>query len=166
MDFNLDKPLSTRIEAWGKAHYKFWYWCAVQLINGYALVWVIFGLLGWLAWWVLPVIAFSAWLLAISTQAIVARERPKFEQKTGYQMWWRTYAFPSGHATISSAVATVILLASVGPSLPVLIALGVVFFIAEILIGLGRIVVGVHYLGDVLVGFGVGIAFGVMFSVL
>ena len=166
MDFYGDKHLTERIEAWGKPHYKLWYWFAVQLINVYIVFWVAFGLLGWLAWWVLPVIAFSAWLLTIGTQAIVGRERPKFEEKTGYKMWWRTYALPSGHATISAALATVILLQSVGPSLPVLICLGVVFLLMEILIGLGRIVVGVHYLGDVLVGFVLGTAFGVVFSVL
>ncbi|MFA5946905.1 MAG: phosphatase PAP2 family protein [Patescibacteria group bacterium] len=163
MDFNLDKPLSTRIEAWGKPHYKLWYFFAVQLINVYVIAWVALGLLGWLAWWVLPLIAFSSWILTISTQAIVGRARPKFEEKTGYKMWWRTYSLPSGHATISAAVATVILLQVHFPNPLILVSLAILFVIAEMLIGLGRIVVGVHYFGDVLVGFVLGIGFGVMY---
>jgi len=161
-----DHKITNRIRAWGKPHYDLWYALAVQLFYVYLVVWIAFGFLGWLNWWTMPIVAFTAWIITITTQAIVRRERPKFEQTTGYKMWWRTYSLPSGHATISSALATVILLQSHFPSFAILVIVALTFLVVEILIGLGRMVVGVHFLADVLSGFVLGLAFGVVYGLL
>ncbi len=161
-----EQKLTDNIRVWGKPHYDLWYALAVHLLDVYVVVWIAFAALGWLSLWILPAVAFSAWIVTIVTQAIVRRQRPKFEETTGYKMWWRTFSLPSGHATISSAVATVILLQSHFPNPAIFIVLALVFLFAEIFIGLGRVVVGVHYIGDVIAGFVVGAAFGVVWSLL
>jgi membrane-associated phospholipid phosphatase len=161
-----EQNLTDRIHAWGKPHYRLWYWFAVELINIYVVAWVVFGLLGWMKWWVIPAVAFAAWILTLCTQAVVGRNRPNFEESTGYKMWWRTYALPSGHATISAAVATVIMFQLHFSNPFVFVLMILLAVIIELLIGLGRIVVGVHYVGDVLVGFVLGIAFGVVYALL
>jgi membrane-associated phospholipid phosphatase len=161
-----EQKLTDRIHVWGKPRYKLWYFFAVDLMNVYIVSWLVFAALGWITWWTIPVVAFSSWILTLSAQAVVGRERPKFEASTGYKMWWRTYSLPSGHATISAAVATVMLLETHFPNPLALVAVAVAFVIAEILIGIGRIVVGVHYFADIITGFVLGIAFGVVYSVL
>jgi len=166
MKYFFDVRVSERIQAWGKPQYMMWYVFAVHLMYVYIASWLIFSALGWLVWWTVPVAAFSAWILTLGTQAIVARERPKFESTTGYKMWWKTYSLPSGHATISAAVATVLLLTTHFPNPIWLVTLAVVYLIVEVLVAIGRIVVGVHYLADVIVGFVLGIVFGVMYSML
>lgn len=161
-----EQKLTDRIESWGKPHYKFWYACAVDLINLYAVVWAALSALGVIAWWQVPETIFLSWVITLAVQAMVQRERPKFESSTGYKMWWRTYSLPSGHATISAAVATV-LLWQIHLINPFLFAAAIALVaIIEILIGLGRIIVGVHYFGDIIAGFVLGIAFGVVYSVL
>ena len=63
-----------------------------------------------------------------------------------------TYSFPSGHATVSFACATVLALAVPRLRVPV--------FVLAALISFSRVYVGVHYPFDVLAGavLGVGIA--------
>lgn len=161
-----EQNLTDRIHAWGKPHYKLWYFFAVDLFGIYGVVWIAFAILGWLVWWQVPLLAFSSWILTISIQLLVGRDRPKFEESTGYKMWWRTYSMPSGHALITSALGTGILLQSQIPYPGLLICLAIAFLITNILVDIGRVVVGVHYFGDVVVGFVLGIAFGVVYSVL
>jgi undecaprenyl-diphosphatase len=54
------------------------------------------------------------------------------------------FSFPSGHACAAMAVATAFAWAFPAASVPL--------FVAAMLVGLSRVVVGVHYPGDVLVG--------------
>lgn len=58
-------------------------------------------------------------------------------------------AFPSDHMTTSSVLASYVFLKRK--------SLGLIAFILAILVGIGRILGGVHYFVDVLVGFGLGI---------
>jgi undecaprenyl-diphosphatase len=166
MNITWDHSLTARIRAWGKPRYQLWYFFAVQLLNVYLIAWLVFGVMGWLAWQEIPLTAVIAYVIALLVQALLARERPKFEQTTGYKMWWRTYSCPSGHALIASACATTFLLLTHFPTPLVAGLFGAMFIIAALLIGIGRIVVGVHYFADILLGFVLGITVGVVYSVL
>jgi len=65
------------------------------------------------------------------------------------------FSFPSEHMTIFTALSVVIFLINKKA--------GFVFFIITILIGLSRIVIGVHYPLDILGGFCFGLLFGFIF---
>jgi undecaprenyl-diphosphatase len=69
-----------------------------------------------------------------------------------------TYSFPSGHATVSFACATVLALA-----VPRLRAL---FYALAVLISLSRVYVGVHYPFDVLAGAVLGVAIAIALRML
>jgi undecaprenyl-diphosphatase len=68
------------------------------------------------------------------------------------------FSFPSGHACAAMAVA--VAYAWVVPSLAVLL------LVAALLVGLSRVMLGVHYPGDVLVGQAIAIASGWVFVLL
>ena len=63
-----------------------------------------------------------------------------------------TFSFPSGHATVSFACATVLALAVPRLAWPLFALAGLIAF--------SRVYVGVHYPGDVLVGAILGVAVG------
>ena len=65
------------------------------------------------------------------------------------------YSMPSSHATVFSALATV--------AFGVNRNLGIVFSVFALLIGVSRIVLGVHYPADIIVGFLIGIIIGISF---
>jgi len=69
-----------------------------------------------------------------------------------------TYSFPSGHATVSFACATVLALAVPRLSLPL--------FTLAVLISFSRVYVGVHYPFDVLAGAVLGIAIAIALRTL
>lgn len=54
------------------------------------------------------------------------------------------YSFPSGHATVFFAIATAIFCYNK--------KLGVIFFVASVLMNVSRVIVGVHYLSDIIGG--------------
>jgi undecaprenyl-diphosphatase len=68
-----------------------------------------------------------------------------------------THSFPSGHATVSFACATVLALAV--PRLAWLL------FVLAALIAFSRVYVGVHYPGDILAGAILGVGLGVLVRV-
>lgn len=69
-----------------------------------------------------------------------------------------TYSFPSGHATVSFACATVLALA-----VPRLL---VPLYVLAALIAFSRVYVGVHYPGDVLAGAALGLAIAIALRML
>jgi undecaprenyl-diphosphatase len=95
-------------------------------------------------------------LLTLILQRLVRRSRPK-ATKTTYDLWMHTYSFPSGHSSISFAFATSLSILFLSSSLEYSWIYALAFFIVAICIALSRIVVGVHYAGDVLIGSLIGI---------
>ena len=69
-----------------------------------------------------------------------------------------TYSFPSGHATVSFACATVLALAVPRLRLPL--------FALATLISFSRVYVGVHYPFDVLAGAALGVAIAIALRML
>ncbi len=63
-------------------------------------------------------------------------------------------SFPSGHATIFAALATGIFIYNR--------KLGIIFAVAALLIGLARIIAGIHYPLDILTGFGIGFVMAIL----
>ncbi len=95
-----------------------------------------------------------AWIFQLAIAYLLNRHRP-FQQnheKPLLELMWRTPSFPSGHTTISCALA-----AGVFVQDPVW---GSVFFVLVALIALSRIAVGVHYFSDIIGGavLGIGVA--------
>lgn len=65
------------------------------------------------------------------------------------------YSMPSSHATVFSALATV--------AFGVNRNLGIVFSVFALLIGVSRVILGVHYPIDIIIGFIIGIIIGILF---
>lgn len=162
-----DHKLTARIRALGGQHMNCWNSVAAYSIGLYGVVALVFSSLGWLtAWWRLIIVVIIAYIAVLAVQVVLQRERPKFEQMGTYRMWWRTYSCPSGHATESAAVATAMLIFTHFPS-PVIFLLAAGGSVAlAIVVGFGRLIVGVHYLTDVLAGFALGIFIGVLYAQL
>lgn len=80
---------------------------------------------------------------------LIMRPRPLFFEES-----INGYSFPSGHTTTSFAVAVV--LSDQYPKYSWL------FYIFAGIIGFSRIMLGVHYITDVLFGFSVGVAIGLL----
>jgi membrane-associated phospholipid phosphatase len=106
-------------------------------------------------WKRVAISALGAAGLALLVNRLVAygwdRARP-FASHTAAHVWGSRStdpSFPSDHASAAFAIAFAVLLSD-------WIA-GVVFVAAAILIGVGRVVIGAHYPGDVLAGAAVGL---------
>ncbi len=117
------------------------------VICGVLLIWGIDFIRG------VTLIALISVLLAtgVSTaiKYVVRRRRPQ-ELAEFYAIKHDRYSFPSGHATRMAAIAV-----TVGYFAPALAASG---YLLALIVALCRVVVGVHYASDVLVGLAVGAA--------
>jgi membrane-associated phospholipid phosphatase len=157
----LDAKISEQVRLLGARTYAFWRQVAVNLLNLYFICAIAFAVLHWLSVFHVIVVGLTSYICALIIQRLVARERPAFEKLTGYKMWWRTYSFPSAHATLSAGLATALILFTNFPSNEARIGFSLLFILTALLIGLSRIIVGVHYVIDITVGFilGTSIAF-------
>lgn len=90
--------------------------------------------------------------ITLIARYIIKRPRPK-HMETGYIPWLNDYGFPSGHASIAFAIAA---LESWLFLTPVITTAGIVLTSIAItvacLIAVSRVVLGVHYIGDVVAG--------------
>lgn len=68
---------------------------------------------------------------------------PLFTEPPGYD------SFPSGHATLFFALATVIYMRHK--------KVGIIFYLLAFLIAISRVIAGVHYIGDIIAGAAIGI---------
>ncbi|UCE00406.1 MAG: phosphatase PAP2 family protein [Chloroflexota bacterium] len=130
--------------------------------SGDSWFWLIgLGLLWWFgtAYWkhLALVMLISIGVTAIIVMVIkftVRRRRPQGD-------WGRIYrstdphSFPSGHAARSTMLAVVSL--GLGP-----LWLGLVLLFWAPLVGLARIILGVHYPSDIIAGMGLGIVIGLL----
>lgn len=99
-----------------------------------------------------------AWVLAYIFKNIFMTPRPFLALQDVQSLWIESgYAFPSGHSTAFMALATSIFLSHK--------KVGYLFIVFAVLVGLARIVAGVHFPVDILGGFilGAGVAYIVKF---
>ena len=100
----------------------------------------------------LVLVAALAVVLAVGTtmllKALVRRRRP--QERSGFYSRGTTdrYSFPSGHAARVASIAVV-----VGAHSPLAAA---ILYPWAVLVALCRVALGLHYLGDVVVGLGIG----------
>lgn len=83
----------------------------------------------------------------------VNRKRP-FEQKSDpvhLNPWIKTSSFPSGHSTMAFSIATTTAIMLAWP-----IELSFLLFLSAGLIAISRVIVGVHYISDVVIGSAIG----------
>jgi membrane-associated phospholipid phosphatase len=99
----------------------------------------------------------GAELITIETKDAFARARPPLHDP---HLTFNTFAFPSGHALVSTAVygavAIVVLRRLCGAASRAAVIAGTVLLVA--LIGFSRIYLGAHYASDVLAGMSLGLA--------
>lgn len=96
--------------------------------------------------------AVVGYLLNIAIGFIFFRARPFVTLPDSHLLVWKEAtekSFPSDHATVAFAIAFAVYLVNR--------QWGIVFLVAALLVGLGRIFVGVHYPSDVLTGAVMGI---------
>ncbi len=97
-------------------------------------------------------------VFVLSLKFIIRRRRPEGEWGQIYRIT-DPHSFPSGHAARAFSLA--ILAMGLGP---VWLAWLLVFWAP--LVGLARVILGVHYLSDVVVGFLIGIIYGLIVILL
>ena len=165
---HFDEHLSSRLRTFGAPFLPFWRFLASYGMWGFllfAVVLITFDIGSLIGWLVLcsPVALTQA--LTIGLQRIIRRPRPPITTAK-IDMWVRTYSFPSAHSAGSMAFA-VMFSSALFSSTSYGIFLTICLLLFAILIGTSRIMVGVHYLGDVLAGFLFGILVtGILISVL
>ena len=164
---HFDEHLSSRLRNWGTPLLPFWRFLASYGMWGFLLFGVALALggVGTVSGWLTLCIPIAlTQMLTLGLQFLVQRPRPSIATAK-IDMWIRTYSFPSAHSAGSMALA--LMFSTVLLQIPLYgVALSVVLLLFAICIGTSRIMVGVHYLGDVLAGFLFGILVaGVFLSV-
>lgn len=93
---------------------------------------------------------FFAWFLSLLLKYLFVEDRPFVSLQGIVPLWHEVgYAFPSSHSAVFMAIAFAIFLEHK--------RMGIYFIFFAIIIGLARIVAGVHYPIDILGGFILGI---------
>ena len=124
-----------------------WFWLAGLLLIA------IFGNEFWKSWSL--ILIFSLIILALfvlSLKLLIRRRRPEGEWGQIYRAT-DPHSFPSGHA--ARAFLFMVLVIGLGP-----VWLAWILFIWAPLVSLARVMLGVHYLSDVIAGVIIGIIFG------
>ncbi len=165
-----DKHLTETIHNMGKAQLTLW-----KLFSAYGIYAFVFFFLGvWFAndWdaQTFAQMCLSVGITLFITFAIrytVKRSRPNFLH-TGYVPALKKYSFPSAHSSIAFALASAIALVQLSAGLNILgLVTAIVLFVVAVLISVSRVMVGVHYLSDILVGAGLGtiVSFAVIYFI-
>jgi undecaprenyl-diphosphatase len=139
----------------------------LSLVGSFGLVWLALALAvvlagsSWRQPWLLLRVAVAivlAELVSGLLKAGLGRDRPPVAHPDPEPLVHvpATFSFPSGHATVSFACATVLALAVPRLAWPL--------FTVAALVAFSRVYVGVHYPGDVLAGAILGVAIGLVVS--
>ncbi len=147
---HFDEHLTTRLRDAGKPMLRWWrlmatYGIVVLFVFGVALI--CSGRVPWYSL-MLPVALTHA--VTLGLQYVIRRPRPAIAH-SAIAMWFRTPSFPSAHSagSMAFAVATSAIVLD-GSTFGIWASVSVFAF--ALLIGISRIMVGVHYVTDVLVG--------------
>lgn len=162
---HFDEHLTTQIREAGRTSLPVWCFLANYGIVVLFAVGLLMITLGYVSWFVLLIPVALTHAITLGLQHIVGRARPPVGVSK-IEMWYRTPSFPSAHSagSMAFAVAMSAFLIHV-PQYGVSLTLAVIVF--ALLIGISRIMVGVHYLGDVLAGFLFGtLVTGIFLTVL
>ncbi len=155
---NLDEKLTAHLRRVGKPLLPLWIVLASYGMWGFPLIIVVlmcFGIGNPFAWLVLCIPVMMTQFLALGVQKLIGRPRPPSVDAI-IHMWCRTPSFPSAHSAGSMAFAMMMSTVLVEQSnFSSLWMIGIFLFAFSI--GISRIMVGVHYLSDVVVGFLFGI---------
>ena len=100
--------------------------------------------------WVIAIPVVITQVITVLLQEIIRRDRPPLSVAS-IVMWTRTPSFPSAHASTSTAFAITIS-AAVLPYGDAGVIVAAAAFILAFSIAISRVMVGVHYLGDITVG--------------
>lgn len=162
---NFDKHLTDRIRRSGTSTLPLWKFLASWGMGFFGVVSIVLIGLGKVPWFDLLIPVFLTHFLTLGVQLMIRRPRPSTVD-TSIHMWWQTPSFPSAHSAGSMAFA-VALSATLVPFGPIGIVFAVLLLLFAALIGVSRIMVGVHFVGDVLVGLAFGaVVTGIFLSVI
>lgn len=163
-----DVNISAALERWGENNYAaIWRFGAA-----YALLWFVVEALAFLTvmpprhWMAFLVAALGIHIVTLVIQIAVRRPRPAHHRSQPFRLWIHTYSFPSAHASTSFGCAV---LGAFGATLyaPATMPwLAVVNVAIAAYIALSRVLVGVHYLGDVIAGSLLGLGLGWLFTTM
>lgn len=162
---HFDEHLTARLRNAGASWLPFWRFLATYGIVGLFALGILTIAAGYVGWFVLLVPVALTHAITLGLQMIIRRPRPPVGI-SAIHMWYRTPSFPSAHSagSMAFAVAMSAILLRI-PQYGVAFALALLGF--ALLIGVSRIMVGVHYLGDVLAGFLFGaLVTGIFLAVL
>lgn len=162
---HFDKHLTEQIRLAGQGTLPLWRWLASWGMVIFVLVAVVLIIRGAMPWFEALVPVVCTHFITLLVQQIIRRERPPIEHAK-IVMWTRTPSFPSAHSSGSMAFAITIAAVVVNMGNAGLVT-ALLAIVLAVLIGFSRIMVGVHYLSDVLCGFLFGILVtGVFFAIL
>jgi membrane-associated phospholipid phosphatase len=138
---------------------------AVTQLGGGAVLVLVAAVATWALWRssrqlvLLPAIALAgSQVIAQTAKRIVDRARPPVTLRAITETG---YSFPSGHATAAGAVYTAVALAALTETTQrrwVRVSVAVVAIIVAIIVAATRVVLGVHWLSDVVAGLALGAA--------
>lgn len=177
----LDHRATEIIRSWGDQHLPFWRFIAargmyvlllfVAVMLSFALS-VDFSLLRsslfgiahyFVGIFAPPIVA--TYLVTLGLQFLFRRARPTAHLTRGYRLWKETPSFPSAHASVAAVVGTFLVLFFIYiPAFPFPIFLAVIAVALVLFIALSRIMVGVHWLSDVLTGLLLGTILAYVYS--
>ena len=99
----------------------------------------------------IPFVTVIAWLLSKVLKVIIHTDRPFIFFNNSYTLFLESgFAFPSSHSAAASALAFAVFFVNK--------RLGYVFMVSALLVGVARIVAGVHFPIDILGGYLLGFA--------
>lgn len=150
MTLQFDAHSTERIRQAGVSTLWLWIFFATYGIWVFGGLMIALALFGVLSWWNATVPIVLTHGITLLTQKIIHRERPPLAIAK-IRMWVRTSSFPSAHAAGAMAFALVMSAGMLSWGTVGIICSGVVFLFA-FAIGFSRIVVGVHFLTDVIFG--------------